>query len=157
MYKLFRKLNKKCSHEFMGLILIPLKSVAKLQLPSTVEGLVPIWHQFQYQKSPCWCLCRFYWQTIFSSKNETHWNLSTSQELACFDKTSIRKLFHRWCFSAKTRNYQSHSGIRVQQGTWTPGVPVWGNSHGRPGTTNTFQIESHKLSGYAEYPSLLFL
>lgn len=76
----------------MGLILIPLKSVAKLQLPSTVEGLVPIWHQFQYQKSPCWNL-QVYWKTSFSLKNETHWNWSTSQEQAGFDKTSVRKLF----------------------------------------------------------------
>lgn len=52
----------------MGLILIPLKSVAKLQLSSTVEGLVPIWHQFQHQKSPCWRLPGVYWQTGLSSK-----------------------------------------------------------------------------------------
>lgn len=57
----------------------------------------------------------------FFIKKETHWNLSTSQELACFDKMSIRKLFLGWCFSAKTRNYQSHSALGVQQGTWTPG------------------------------------
>ena len=40
----------------MGLIQIPLKSVIKLQLPSKVERLVPIWNQFQYQQSPCWSL-----------------------------------------------------------------------------------------------------
>lgn len=121
----------------MGLFLIPLKSVAKLQPTLTVEGLVPIWHQFQYQKSPSWSLWGADWQTTFSSKTETHWNSSTSQEHAGFDKVSIRKLFLRWCFSAKTQKWPC-----LQRFGSSPGylgsclkVPVWRNSYRRPERT----------------------
>lgn len=118
----------------MGLILIPLKSVAKLQLSSTVEGLVPIWHQFQHQKSPCWRLWGVYWQTGLSSKKkEIHQDWTTSMDHPSFDKMPIKRLFPRWYFSVKNNgNNQVYGGLGVHPGARARGSRSlsWGTATG---------------------------
>lgn len=102
----------------MGLILIPLKSVAKLQLPSTVEGLVPIWHQFQYQKSPCWNLWGVYYKLFFHQKKQNWLELKYFPGTCWFWQDAHQEIVSQ----LRHRNDQGHSGLGVHLGIWAPGL-----------------------------------
>lgn len=108
--------------------------MAKLQLFSTVEGLVPIWHQFQHQQRPCWRLWGVRWQTGLSSENEINRNWSIPLEHPSFDKMSTTRLFSRSYFSSKkTPKWPRLQSRYVDSGLH---APEHRNSHWRPKTSS---------------------
>lgn len=144
----------------MGLILVPLKSAVKLQLPSTVEGLVPIWHHFQYQKTPCWNCKEFTEKLLFHQKMKL-----IGTEVLPRNVLVLTRHLSRNCFSddvSQLRNIEMTESAGVWEFTWVPGLLAqspcieeqpWETQN----NTAPFLVESHQLSGYAESPSLLFL